>query len=298
MRYLILVLTLVGLSGCNQPLERTLLPLPAFDDATLARLWQARLINGDAILAEKALLQDDPASTWLTRDPFTPGTRLSFAACNDDPNCRYALLGTGLPRLQFPASTPVYHWWHSRALAPESAQVCGVEFVDGEQTRYRLRTFANLAALEAEPDAVLTHFQACGACSSLQDLAVYGELDLTVMAKTCSKRLSLSDKKTCMQAIGFSESCAEAWAYNAQQTARACALVCVSTYGLSALLKGEENRPPVDEDGNLNPCLQCDEMMSGPGFQYSAGRTRRNSGILSEIVRPDDQVYAVPHAYF
>jgi hypothetical protein len=39
-------------------------------------------------------------------------------------------------------------------------------------------------------------------------------------------------------------------------------------------------------------------MLSGPGFQYSAGRIRRNSGILSEIERPDEQVYPVNHDYF
>ena len=40
------------------------------------------------------------------------------------------------------------------------------------------------------------------------------------------------------------------------------------------------------------------EMMAGPGFQYAAGRTRRNSGIESEIERPDEQVYEVRHDYF
>ena len=152
--------------------------------------------------------------------------------------------------------------------------------------------------LQAEPGFILTHDQACGACSSLQDLAVYGELDLTVMAKTCSKRWSLADKKACMQQIGLTDACAESWAYNAQQTAQSCALVCVNTYGLLPLLKGEENVQPVDENGELNACLLCDEMMSGPGFQFSAGRIRRNSGIISEIDRPDDQVYSVDHQYF
>jgi hypothetical protein len=37
----------------------------------------------------------------------------------------------------------------------------------------------------------------------------------------------------------------------------------------------------------LNPCLQCDECRSGPIFQKISGRTRRNSGIETDIKRPD-----------
>ena len=288
----------VLLAGCNQPLERTLLPEPAFSTDMLVRLQQTQLKNGDEILAQKNLLQTNPASAYHTVDPYRPATPLSLIQCNADPHCRYALLATGLPRLQFPAAPMVRDWWQNRIVAADSAPVCGVQFLDDAKVDYRLQSFSNLNALQAEPGFVLTHFQPCGACSSLQDLAVYGELDLTVMAKTCSKRFSLAEKKACMQQIGFTESCAEAWAYNAQQTAQSCPLVCISTYGLLPLLKGEENVPPVDAEGNLNPCILCDEMMSGPGFQYSAGRIRRNSGILSEIDRPDDQVYAVPHDYF
>ena len=272
--------------------------MPAFSADTLERLHQTRLLNGDEVLAQKQLLNSDTASGYQIVNPYQPAQALSWAECNADPNCLYSLLGTGLPRRQFPASAMVYQWWIGRETVAEYAQVCGVQFSDASQTDYRLQTFDNLAALEAEPGFILTHYQACGTCSSLQDLAIYGALDLTVMAKTCSKRLTLADKKSCMQQIGFSNACAESWAFNAQQTTQSCALVCLNTYGVAALLKGEENVPPVDENGELNACLLCDEMMSGPGFQYSAGRIRRNSGILSEIDRPEDQVYSVPHAYF
>ena len=46
---------------------------------------------------------------------------------------------------------------------------------------------------------------------------------------------------------------------------------------------------PYNDDNNyckLNDCLQCDEDHSGPIFQLIAGRTRRNSGLLSAIARP------------
>jgi hypothetical protein len=51
-------------------------------------------------------------------------------------------------------------------------------------------------------------------------------------------------------------------------------------------------------DGSLNPCIQCDEDLSGPIFKYYSGRTRRNSGIKSEIDRPGDQVYDIDQCYF
>ena len=55
----------------------------------------------------------------------------------------------------------------------------------------------------------------------------------------------------------------------------------------------------VNASGQLRPCLQCDEDNSGPGFKYSAGRTRRNSGIESAIPRADSELYPVDHsAYF
>ena len=98
--------------------------------------------------------------------------------------------------------------------------------------------------------------------------------------------------------IGFTEACAETWAYNAGKTAQACALTCIRTYGLLNVIRGTESVPTTDANGNLNACLQCDETMAGPGFQYAAGRTRRDSGIISEIARPDEQVYSVPHDYF
>ena len=45
-------------------------------------------------------------------------------------------------------------------------------------------------------------------------------------------------------------------------------------------------KTPDIVDGKLNPCLECDEVKSGPLFKYYAGRTRRDSGIVSSIPRP------------
>jgi hypothetical protein len=59
-----------------------------------------------------------------------------------------------------------------------------------------------------------------------------------------------------------------------------------------------KNEPFVKPDGTLNDCLQCDEDKSGPIFKYESGRTRRNSGIKSEIDRPVDEIYKMDHCYY
>lgn len=294
-RFCLLICFSIWLSGCKQPLERIPLENPAFDTHTLQQLRATTPINTQAMLAEKNLWLGE---TRLIRDPYQPGMPMSLEACQQDLNCAYALQRFWMSPPRFPARVEVYGWWVNRSADASSAAVCGVRFEDAGQTRYSMKTFNTLSDLEAEPGYHLTHFQACGACSTLQDLAVYGELDLTRMAKTCSKRVSFNEKLECMQAIGFTPACAESWAYNAVKTGQSCALICVGEYGLVPLLTGAENKPPVNENGELNACLMCDERMAGPGFQFSAGRTRRNSGIVSEIERPDQEVYSVPHDYF
>ena len=284
------------LGGCNQPLEVTPLPDQAFDAVTLDRLRQSQATNVESILAQNQLLNPEQ-NNRLSRSPYHPLTYLDLPDCWLDEHCHYCVTETGIPVQAFPANPAVYQWWQNRDTAPEQAAVCGIRFLDPGLQEYELASFQNTYELESTPDFVLTHYQQCGSCSTLQDLAVYGSLDLTTMAKTCSKRPGFANKKQCMEAIGFTPACAESWAYNAAQTAQSCFVVCVQEYGLTPLLLGTESSPNTN-DGALNQCLQCDELMAGPGFQYSAGRTRRNSGITSEIDRPDEQVYDVDHAYF
>ncbi|RLU04115.1 MAG: hypothetical protein D9N11_00775 [Ketobacter sp.] len=293
---LIICTALINTTGCNQPLEVTPLPQPVFDETTLQHLQQSMASNVSAILAQNQLLQPD-ASDRLSRSPYRPLTFLDWPDCWQDDHCRYSISETGIPVQTFPANPDVYAWWQNRLQAPDQAAVCGVRFAGPDQVQYELASFNNRYELESTPGFMLTHYQQCGSCSTLQDLAVYGSLDLTVMAKTCSKRMGFSNKKLCMEDIGFTPACAESWAYNAEQTAQSCFILCVQEYGLIPLLLGTESSPNTNE-GRLNQCLQCDEMMAGPGFQYSAGRTRRNSGIASEIDRPEDQVYEVEHRYF
>lgn len=295
--YLIPTSLFLLIAACN-PLEKSYLEAPTFDQNTVEKLQKTVLINNAQILADKHLLVNRSTSHYSTENPYEPIISLTDDHCHLNANCRYAQNILNFSKAEFPARHDVLNWWENRELAPEKAEVCGLRFTDHNKINYELKTFKNIQALNDSGNFMLTHYFSCGTCSSLNDLAIYGTLDLTKMAKTCSKRLSFNAKKTCMEAIGFSQACADTWAFNGAQTAKVCIKECIKTYGLLNILRGKEQTSPVDKNGDLNACLLCDEMMSGPGFQYSAGRTRRNSGILSEIERPDTQVYQVPHHYF
>jgi hypothetical protein len=166
--------------------------------------------------------------------------------------------------------------------------VCGVQF-QPDQIHYRLSTFADPEAARTAGAAV-THYGACGTCSTLQDLAVYLEKpDLTAPVRSCAIAWSASASLACLEALGFSTACAQTWLYNIDNTRRQCFGVCVLSW-----IEGEAS---TRSDGRLNACLQCDEDRSGPVFKAVAGRTRRNSGIHSSIPRPDDEIAPVVHDY-
>lgn len=179
-------------------------------------------------------------------------------------------------------------------------EVCAIRFFDDSKVSYELRDFdTSLAATEAY--YMVTHQGRCGSCSTLQDLAIYlASPDLTSPARQCARSFGLKRKKQCFQEkIGFTSHCAESWAYNAQHTRQECLGVCITDYGFFNLIFGRYPGSNVDETGQLRPCLQCDETESGTGFKYSAGRTRRNSGIDSAIQRSDTEIFKVDHsAYF
>ena len=114
-------------------------------------------------------------------------------------------------------------------------------------------------------------------------------------ARSCARRFTARGVKMClMEEIGFEEPCAETWAYNVLHTRRQCAATCVGHYGLWNV-RNDMGDALTDEDGNLNPCLACDEYRSGPGFQYAAGRTRRSSGLESAIDRAETEIYPIDH---
>jgi hypothetical protein len=183
---------------------------------------------------------------------------------------------------------PYVRWQAGNPPSAAAGTVCGVRF-EPDQVHYRLSTFADGAGARTSGFAV-THFGACGTCSTLQDLAVYLEKpDLTTPVRGCGIKWGASARLRCLETLGFSPACAQTWMYNVENTRQHCFSVCLWSW--------VEGEAPTREDGRLNACLQCDEDRSGPIFKAAAGRTRRNSGIHSSIPRPNDQIAPIVHDY-
>lgn len=170
--------------------------------------------------------------------------------------------------------------------------VCAIMSDNSVDNGYRLETFDDDASALAAGGEI-THYGACGQCSSLQDLSVYiDETDLTDPVRQCAVLGLDGDDDaaiSCIEDLGFTEPCAEIWFYNTRNTRRECLGLCIDQ-----LLSGAPNHLP---SGELDPCIQCDEDQSGPIFKAVSGRTRRNSGLPSRICRPCDSVSPVVHRY-
>lgn len=169
-------------------------------------------------------------------------------------------------------------------------EVCAVVPDTDDPIAYRLRTY-DAPSLAAAEGGVVTHHGACGACSSLHDLAVYiRNDDLTAPVRACGiLGLSEGDEANmqCLLDLGFTPPCASIWFHNTAHTRAVCFSECIAAL----------DDPYNLDDGSLNPCLQCDEDQSGPIFKAVAGRTRRNSGLPSAICRPCDTVRRLVHVY-
>jgi len=174
--------------------------------------------------------------------------------------------------------------------AGDPDHVCGVMIEPAPSKRYTVATYnSQQAAVDA--GAKVTHFGACGVCSSLQDLSAYmRNNDLTTPVRQCGLTFingPLADHVQCLADLGFSRPCAQVWYYNTLHTRSMCAAPCF------AGLMDKYHLP----DGTLNECLLCDEQMSGDVFKAVAGRTRRNTGLPNAMCRPCSEVQPLVHAY-
>jgi hypothetical protein len=169
--------------------------------------------------------------------------------------------------------------------------VCAIKYKDENKILYEIENFESKQSAE-EKGFIVTHQGKCGACSNLNDLAVYLSGGLTQPVRKCGLLTILSSKLAleCLKDIGFTNSCAEIWLYNSINTREECFSTCIISW--------IKNEPFADKNGKLNTCINCDEVISGPVFKYFSGRTRRNSGIESEIKRPDEQIYRMDHCYY
>ncbi|KJE94614.1 hypothetical protein CAOG_005233 [Capsaspora owczarzaki ATCC 30864] len=168
--------------------------------------------------------------------------------------------------------------------------VCAAKYPDPtNRTNYVLQTYTDPTAASND-GAYVTHLHPCGYCSSAQDMAVYmQDPNLTDPVRKCCALTYISQEESlkCLIKIGFTENCARIWMYNGINTRKHCSDLC-----LAAWIEGTPSNVPPNST-TLNPCLQCDEDQSGPVFKLIAGRTRRDSGLLSSINRPPDTIYAV-----
>ena len=173
-------------------------------------------------------------------------------------------------------------------LPPSTPSVCAVVVDSLSEKVYHLENFPD-ATTASSAGAYVTHYDKCGVCSTLEDLAVYaGNLDIGADVKECGlKNLNapFDELVQCIELLGFTKPCAQIWAYNVKHTQKKCFQECLN------------NDPYNLKNGELSPCLACDEKYSGPIFKAVAGRTRRNTGIASSICRKCEEVQPVEHNY-
>lgn len=237
---------------------------------------------------------------------------------------------------------PDYHAEGGYDTAIERSQDCYVNVTSAlgaAPLAYSLHSWtpAQAAARNASGRVFLTHANPCGACSSLDQLAVYlNETDLTAPVRRCGIESFVDKLKpgagtalnlACLAKLGFSNACQYIWFYNTIASRDLCGAVCLAEirtpnnvqqrrfwqtnycephdarHNRGGCLNSINGKNACDafqwRDGDyrLNSCLQCDECRSGPVFQRVSGRFRRDSGILSAIRRPPAQVVNISHFY-
>jgi len=183
-------------------------------------------------------------------------------------------------------------------LRGQDGAVCAYRYVYDDSVEgtcpisYSHESVVSKEAAEAE-GLVVTHYGACGVCSSAQDLSVYLAIsDLSSAGINCGLKYlaeGLDAAIACYQEIGFSLPCATLWTFDLANTQKLCLQPC--------LKKNSENIPNNGDPPMcaLDDCLQCNEDTSGEVFAGVGGRTRRNSGLLSMIARPCSQLLEVDH---
>jgi len=282
-------------------------------------LWKTELVNEDEIYNQLGLEKENKGNLKLkgrltlrngidfkTRNPYFPRYSIGYQkAMKRFPGLKYPIKKRKIEfevkrkkTLIFYNQEQITSWFLNleKRESDESREVCAIKFIDNFDKKYKLKTFKN--ADEARKSGwLITHKYKCGTCSSLKDLAVYmAKPDLTDPVRFCTKKLTLRMIKSCLtKKVGFTEMCSESWTYNADHTKKRCMGICMKDYGLVNILTNNMQGSNVDKDGNLKPCIACDEYRSGPGFKYAAARTRRWSGLVSAIKRGSDEVYKVNH---
>ncbi len=192
---------------------------------------------------------------------------------------------------------------------PSVERVCAVrprleEWDGSPPAPYDLIDYESIADAKAD-GAMVTHRGRCGACSSLQNLAVYiARPNLTEPIRRCGFT-GLIDRDlsrlACIASLGFDLPCAQAWDFNTRNTQDACLRVCGKASNRKApgniRYECNPNAFVPDDIDLVNDCLACDEEFSIALFRKAAGRSRRSSGLPSPVCRRCDGVFRVEHYY-
>ncbi|KAH3761775.1 hypothetical protein Pelo_6424 [Pelomyxa schiedti] len=131
------------------------------------------------------------------------------------------------------------------------------------------------------------HCGTCGACSNYHDIWIYNVTrnNLTETSTKCAALIFLGEDAVtrCFnEHVGFTDACTECWVENVVCDNENCLIPCIECE--------IEHCPHNYPNGSLNKCLQCDEDICGPGFISCAGANRRDSCIVSDIERDDDEI--------
>ena len=258
--------------------------------------------------------------------PFLPNEGIGLTLCDDvmgressspEAVCGFEFLDGSIPHPTFPCS--LYGSINADNIASPSIGTLQEESNDIDlddistqshptnpvPNAYRMVTYPSRNKAIQER-AFISHNGACGYCSSAQDLGVYlnDQIDLYNISFQCYFQWATSTDGNrndqlieCMkQQSGITTNCAIAWATNMYFTSLPNPPFAFSCLDTCLPLLTNPVPPNKEEDCNLNDCLQCDEDVSGPVFVALAGRTRRNSGIVStNIARPCDDIAEIRH---
>mmetsp|Transcript_53994 Transcript_53994/g.161619 ORF Transcript_53994/g.161619 Transcript_53994/m.161619 type:complete len:361 (-) Transcript_53994:209-1291(-) len=165
---------------------------------------------------------------------------------------------------------------------------------------YDLKTYINKKEAKKD-DAFITHEGSCGQCSTAKDLAAYIDAGNDLPAKVSNCFFQNADltgnvppdfeviKNCIIGTTGFTNGCATAWTIDIFITLTACSEPCLAAF--SGMIPNNGPAP----DCPLNDCLQCNELIAMPAFLEGARRTRRNSGLLSEVARPCESIARITH---
>jgi len=174
----------------------------------------------------------------------------------------------------------------------ETSQVCAME-INKKNHTLEFQTLEDASAVDQlDGEAIVAHCGECGQCSNPVDINYYDKSAGTLYMDTlrCAKKAVLGREavETCMSdAVGLTSPCRDCWVSNIMCTMQSCVFTCL----IHAFMNGNIHSGSSHE--TLNLCTQCDEVRCGPAFLECAGANRRRSGIITDIVRDDDEVCKV-----